>query len=205
MKGGRNGRLWFHLVSQLALHVRFSNESHEVSMGQEPAPTETSRPVHWPRRVWSFGKFRGLPSLATSLIGFGPTVLCYTFLGYSQSECPIGTLFALAIMRIVVIMRLTILATIAIAPLFVILRTMATNSCTSPRSHIGTSIIPSPTTMTADPCKYMFLLLFFAIHIPQEDTFLHGHQTRRTGSGRGWTPGGVSTDETRRRQAECNS
>ena len=75
-------------------------------VGQEHAPTETSRPlstgpdlalhtcvspthrrnpcgpgtcahwdfqtpVHWPRPLWSFAKFRGRPSLATPLIGFG--------------------------------------------------------------------------------------------------------------------------------------
>ena len=60
-------------------------------------------------------------------------------------------------LRIVVIMRLRILATIAIDPLFEIIRTIvATNSCTSPRSHIGTSSVPPPTTMGADPASAFF-------------------------------------------------
>ena len=51
-------------------------------------------------------------------------------------------------------MRLRILATIAIDPLFEIIRTLvAINSCTSPRSHIGTSSVPPPTTMFADPAS----------------------------------------------------
>ena len=76
-------------------------------MGQEHAPTETSRPLstgpHPCGRLQSFGaarpaKFRGLPSFATPLIGFGahgarphihPTV---TVGG------PIGTRFAMAFM-----------------------------------------------------------------------------------------------------------
>ena len=59
--------------------------------------------------------------------------------------------------RIVVIMRLRILATIAIDPLFEIIRTIvAINSCTSPRSHFGTSSVPPPTTMGADPASAFF-------------------------------------------------
>ena len=58
------------------------------------------------------------------------------------------------IVRIVVIMRLTILA-IAIAPLFVIIRTiMAINSCTSPPSHITHH-------HGRGRCKCMFLLALF--------------------------------------------
>ena len=63
--------------------------------------------------------------------------------------------------RIVVIVGLTVLATIAIAPLFVIIPTItAINRCTSPRSHIDTSIIPSPTTMGADPASACFFCRF---------------------------------------------
>ena len=42
-------------------------------------------------------------------------------------------------------------------PLFEIIRTLvAINSCTSPRSHIGTSSVPPPTTMGADPVSAYF-------------------------------------------------
>ena len=71
--------------------------------------------------------------------------------------------------RIVVIMRLRMLATIAIDPLFEIIRTIvAINSCNSPRSHFGTSSVPPPTTMGADPASAFFLWRQIAIHIQQE-------------------------------------
>ena len=66
-------------------------------------------------------------------------------------------------------MRLRILATIAIDPLFEIIRTIeAIKSCTSPRSHFGTSSVPPPTTMGADPASAFFFWRYIAIHIQQE-------------------------------------
>ena len=71
--------------------------------------------------------------------------------------------------RIVVIMRLRILATIASDPLFEIIRTIvAINSCTSPRSHFGTSSVPPPTTMGADPSSAFFFWRQIDIHTQQE-------------------------------------
>ena len=55
-------------------------------------------------------------------------------------------------------MRLRILATIAIDPLFEIIRTIvAINSCTSPRSHFGTSSVP-PSPPWARTLQVHFLL-----------------------------------------------
>ena len=136
-------------------------------VGQEHAPTETSRPLstgpHSCGRLQSFGAARPLLRLSLAL---GPTVLGHTYIPRLQSEGPIGTRIAMAFMyflvlgqyfRSVVIMRLRILATIAIDPLFEIVRTtVAINSCTSPRSHIGTSSVPPPTTTGADPASACF-------------------------------------------------
>ena len=104
-------------------------------MGQEHAPTETSRPlVHWPRPLWSFAKFRGRPSLSTPLIGFGAdgdrphTHPAVTVRGpYWHSVCDGLHVFLVLgqYFRIVVIMRLRILATIATDPLFEIVRTVS--------------------------------------------------------------------------------
>ena len=136
-------------------------------VGQEHASTETSRPL-------STG-----PDPCGRLQSFGPPVLCYashwvlgprcsathpavTVAGpYWHSVCD-GLHVFLVLgqhFRIVVIMRLRILATIASDLMFEIIRTfMAINSCTSPRSHIGTSSIPPPTTMGADPASAFFIL-----------------------------------------------
>ena len=66
-------------------------------------------------------------------------------------------------------MRLRIFATVAIDQLFEFFRTlMAINSCTSPRSHICTSSVPSPTTMGADLASAFFFWRYVAIYIPQE-------------------------------------
>ena len=43
-----------------------------------------------------------------------------------------------------------------------------------PQSHIGTSIIPSPTTMGADLEGACFFWRYFAIHIPKEDHLAPG-------------------------------
>ena len=139
---------------------------------QEPLWASNMRPLRLPdpcpraRLLWSFAKFRGHPSFATPLIGFWshgarphrhPAV---TFGGpYWHSVCDGLRVFLVLgqYFRIVVFMRLRILATIAIDPLFEITRTfMAINSCTSPGSHIGTSSVPSPTTM-GGLCKCIFL------------------------------------------------
>ena len=134
-------------------HFTSVSPTHRRTLvGQEHAPSETSRPLstgpdpcgRWP----SFAAAR--PLLRFSL-GFGPTMLGHTYIPQLQSE---GALVLGQYFRIVVIMRLRIFATIAIDPLFEIIRTvMAINSCTSPRSHIGTSSVPSPTTMGADPAS----------------------------------------------------
>ena len=145
----------------------FSHRIAGTLVGQEHAPTETSRHLSTgPEpcgRLQSFGAARPLLRLS---MGSGPTVLGHTYIPRLQSEGPIGTRFAMAFMkilvfghyfRIVVIMRLRILATIAIDSLFETIRTfVAINSCTSPRSHIGTSSVPSPTTMGADPASAFF-------------------------------------------------
>ena len=136
-------------------------------MGQEHAPTETSRPLSTgPTHLWSFAKFRGRPSFATPLIGFGahgarPHIHPAVIVGgpYWHSVCDGFHVFLVLgqYFRIVVIMRLRILATIAIDPLFEIIRTtVAINSCTSPRSHFGTSSAPPPTTMGVDPASAFF-------------------------------------------------
>ena len=140
-------------------------------VGQEHAPTETSRPLSTgPHTLWSFAKFRGRPSFATPPIGFGahgarPHIHPAVTVGgpYRHSVCDGFHVFLVLgqYFRIVVIMRLRILATIAIDPpndpLFEIIRTIvAINSCTSPRSHIGTSSVPPPTTMGADPASAFF-------------------------------------------------
>ena len=129
--------------------------------GQEHAPTETSRTLSPGPDPWSFVKFQGRPFLPTAFTGFGahgarpihPAVtvgrphwhsVCIDFV--------LGQCF-----RIVVIMRLTILATIAIAPRFVILQNMVCHQCTSTRSHTSaqaSSHHPSPWART---CKCMFL------------------------------------------------
>ena len=134
-------------------------------VGQEHAPTETSSLSTGPDPLWSFAKFRGRPTFAALLIGFWahgarPHIHPAVTVGgpYWHSVCDglhvflvLGQQF-----RIVVIMRLRILA-IAIDPLFEIIRTvMAINSCTSPRSHIGTSSVPSPTTTGADTASAFF-------------------------------------------------
>ena len=136
-------------------------------VGQEHAPTETSRPLstgpHPCGRLQSFGAAR---PFATALIGFGahgarPHIHPAVTVGGPSwhSVCdgfPVFLVFG-QYFRIVVIMRLRILATIAINPLFEIIRTIvAINSCTSPRSHFGTSSVPPPTTMGADPASAFF-------------------------------------------------
>ena len=122
-------------------------------VGQEHAPTKTSPGRDLCGRLQSFGAARPWLRLALGLAPDGARphisvrVRFHVFRVLGQYS------------RVVVIMRLTVLATIAIAKVFVIMRTiMAINSCTSPRSHIGTSIIPSPTTVGRGPCKCMFLL-----------------------------------------------
>ena len=90
-------RLWFRYVRQLALHVRFPNESH---VGQEHAPTETSRPLSLGPdpscgRLQSFGAARPLLRLS---LGLGPTVLGHSYIPRLQSEGLIGTRFAMAFM-----------------------------------------------------------------------------------------------------------
>ena len=135
-------------------------------VGQEHAPTETSRPLSTRPPLWSFAKFRGRPSFATPLIGFGahgarPHIHPAVTVGgpYWHSVCDGFHVFLVLgqYFRIVVIMGLRILATIAIDPLFEIIRTMvAINSCTSPRSHFGTSSVPPPSTMGADPASAFF-------------------------------------------------
>ena len=116
----------------------------------EPLSARNMRPLRIPDPCplpRSFAKFRGRPSFATPLIGFGahgarPHIYPVVTVGG-----PCWTRFALHI-----------LATIANDPLFEIIRTtLAINSCTSPRSHIGTSSVPSPTTMGADPASAFFL------------------------------------------------
>ena len=90
-------------------------------VGQEHAPTETSRPLSpGPRPLWSFAKFRGRPSLATPLIGFGAhgarphTHPAVTVGGpHWHSVCVCFHVFLVfgQYFSIVVIMRPTILAT----------------------------------------------------------------------------------------------
>ena len=178
MKGARNG-LFFNVFFMMHTSAMvppcgpagtsraFRQRIAGTLVGQEHVPTETSRPpVHWPTPLWSFAKFRGRPSFATPLFGFGahgarPHIHPAVTVGgsYWHSVCDgfhvllvLGQYF-----RIVVIMKLRILATIAIDPLFEILRTIvAINSCTSPRSHFGTSSVPPPTTMGADPASAFF-------------------------------------------------
>ena len=68
-------------------------------VGQEHAPTETSRPMstgpHLCGRLQSFGAARPLLRLSLAL---GPTVLGHTYIPRLQSEGPIGTRFAVAFM-----------------------------------------------------------------------------------------------------------
>ena len=174
-------RLWFRMMGQLALHVRFPNVSHE------PLWARNVRPLRFPD-PW-FAKIRGRPSLAAPLIGIRahgarphvhPAV---TVGGPCWHSVRVGLHVLLVLgqyCRIVVIMRLTNLATTAIAPLFVSKRTiMGINSCTSPRSHIGTSIIPSPTTMGADPgviSPYTSLMrtYFARFEFPRRGSVLRG-------------------------------
>ena len=68
-------------------------------MGQEHAPTETSRPVHWPRPLWSFAKFLGRPTVCcASHWVLEPTVLGHTYIPRLQSEGLMGTLFEMVFM-----------------------------------------------------------------------------------------------------------
>ena len=68
-------------------------------MGQEHAPTKTSRPLstgpHPCGRLRSFGAARPLRRL---LLALGPTVLGHTYIPRLLSEGPIGTRFAMAFM-----------------------------------------------------------------------------------------------------------
>ena len=106
-----------------------------------------------PRPLWSFAKFLGRSSFATPLIGFGahgvrPHIHPAVRVGvpYWHSVCDGShVLFVLGQhFRIAVIKKVGISVTIAIDPLFEIIRPkVAINSCTSS--------VPSPTTMGADP------------------------------------------------------
>ena len=150
-------------------------------VGQEPAPTQTSRPLSTGPdpcgRLQSFGA--GRPLLRLSL-GFGahgapPHIHPAVTVGGPHWHSVCDGLHVFLVLgqyfRIVVIMRLRILATIAIDPLFENFRTtMTINSCTSPRSHIGTSSVPSPVSMGADLASAFFFWRQIAIHLPQEGT-----------------------------------
>ena len=95
----------------------------------------------------------------------GSTVLGYTYIPRLQSEGPVGTRFAMAVMYSFVlantselspIVRFRILATIAIEHCSKFYEfEVAINSCTSQRSHFGTSSVPPP--MGADPASATFL------------------------------------------------
>ena len=58
-------------MGQLALHVRFPNESHEPLWARNMPPLRLPDPCPPARPLWSFAKFRGRLSFATPLIGFG--------------------------------------------------------------------------------------------------------------------------------------
>ena len=131
---------------------RSPNASQEPLWAKNMRSTETSRPLSigpdFCGRLQSFGCAR---LLATAPIGFGahgaqPHMHPAVIVGgpYWHSVCDgfhviivLGQYF-----RIVVIMKLRILATIAIVPLFESRQTIvAINSCTIPRSHIGNPIL----------------------------------------------------------------
>ena len=144
-------------MDQLALHVRFTNASQEPFVGQERAPTETSRPLSTSPdpcgRLQSFGAARPVLRLSLAL---GPTVLGHTYIPLSVCDGLHVFLVLGQYFRIVVIMRLRISATIAIDPLFEIVRTKWPSTVAPARSHIGTSSVPLPTTIGAGPCKCIF-------------------------------------------------
>ena len=117
MKGARNGlffdistikktnvfsrcthRLWFRFVGQLALHVRFPNESDEPLWARNMRPLRLPDLVLWPRFLWSFAEFQGRPSLATPLLGFGAHGTRPHIHPAVQSEVSTGTRFVLAFM-----------------------------------------------------------------------------------------------------------
>ena len=59
-------------------------------MGQEHAPTETSRPLSaGPLPLWSFAKFGAARPLLRLSLALGPTVLGHTYIPRLQSEGPI--------------------------------------------------------------------------------------------------------------------
>ena len=151
MKGARNG-LFFDILNDsenerfFMMHTSamvppfgpagtsraFPQRIAGTLVGQEHAPTETSRPLSTgPHPLWSFAKFRGRSSFATPLIGFGahgarPHIHPAVTVGgpYWHSVCDGFHVFRVLgqYFRIVVIMRLRILATIAIDLLFEIIQ-----------------------------------------------------------------------------------
>ena len=177
MKEARNGLFvdiqnFFKKTSFFTMHIpavvplygpartsrAFPHQIARTLVGQEHAPTGTSRPLSPgpdPYGRWqSFGAAR--PWLRLSW-GLGPRCSAtHTSRGCSRrahwhSVC-VGLPVFLALgqqIRIVVVMRLTILATIAIAPLFVTIRKiMAINNCTEATSAQASSCHPPPRART---------------------------------------------------------
>ena len=174
---------------------RSLNASQEPLWARNMRALRLQTPVHWPTPLWSFAKFRGRPSFATHPIGFEahgarPHIHTAVTVGgrYCHSVCDGFHVFLVLgqYFRIVVIMRLRILATIAIDPLFEIKRTkVAINSCTSPRSHIGTSSVPPPHHHGRGPCRCKFSFgVKSPYHIQQDCSLSPGplwvHPTRGT-------------------------
>ena len=162
LKKNKRCFIWFRFMDQLALHVRFLNASQEPFVGQEHSPTETSRPLSTGPdpcgRLQSFGAARPLLRLSLGLgrRGARPHIHPAVTVGGPCWHSVCDGLHVFLVLgqyfRIVVIMRLRILATIALTRCSKLyeLPVMAITRCTSPRSHIGTSSVPSPTTMGAD-------------------------------------------------------
>ena len=163
---------------QLALHVRFLNASQERLWARYMRPLRLPDPCPLAHICVVVCKVPG------PLIGFGahgarphihPAVTVGGHCWHSVCDGFHVFLVLGQYFRIVVIMRLRFLATIAIDPLFEIIRTVvAINSCTSPRSHIGTSSVPPPTTMGADSASAFFFWRLIAIHIQQKGSLSPG-------------------------------
>ena len=156
-------------MGQLALHVRSPTNRRSLCGPGACAHCDFHTFVSWPRPLWFF-LCLGRPVLGyASLIRFGahgarPHIHLAVTVG-SWHSVSVGLHVFLVLghnSRIVVIMSLTILATIAMDPLSVIIRTrMSINFCTSPRSHIGTSSIPPLT-----PWVWTLQVLFYVVTSP---------------------------------------
>ena len=125
------------LMDQLALNVRFTNASQEPFVGQEHAPTETSRPLSTGPNPCVVCNFSEPPVLCcASHWLWGPRVLGHTYIPLSVCDGLHVFLVLGQYFRIVVIVRLQNLSHHRHWPTVRIVRTtVPINSCTSAKPH----------------------------------------------------------------------